>query len=110
MRLLIIFSLALAGASPVLAADPETNAVRVRHVTFADLNLASDSGRATLRHRTDRAIGEVCGDVEHSNLYDWASVGACKRAARASVNRQMTVAVANAITNQFRDETTLAAR
>jgi len=61
--------LVLAGSAN---ATPETtvwaaqvsSGVQSRHVSYADLNLESDAGMATLQRRIERAASEVCGSTD----------------------------------------------
>lgn len=106
MRILTLCSLALLTAVPAIA-QPD---VSVRRISYADLDLASNAGRTTLRHRVDHAISEVCGKTDPQTLADRPAASKCGRLAEESVSRQMTVAVAKAITGHPGNELLLAAR
>ncbi len=57
----LILVAAAALASPAMAAEPIGDSpAAVRQVHFADLNLESDAGRATLERRLDRAVKSLC--------------------------------------------------
>jgi UrcA family protein len=51
----IVAAAALLTAVPVLASD-----AGVKRVAYADLQLESDSGRAELQRRLDRAVASIC--------------------------------------------------
>ncbi|QYE33065.1 MULTISPECIES: UrcA family protein [Sphingosinicellaceae] len=109
MRNSALFSLAFLASAPSLAAGPLTGSVPIQHVSYADLNLASNAGQATLQHRVARAIDVVCGETYGAPLSVEATTKTCKRQALVSTARQMTVAVANATTQTGR-ETQIAIR
>jgi UrcA family protein len=59
----LILVAAAALAMPAAAAEP-VRASDVRAVSFADLNLESDAGRAELQRRMARAVSSLCS-VDH---------------------------------------------
>jgi UrcA family protein len=84
-----VYGLALAAtfvafAAPALAADRETSA-RIAH---GDLNLATESGVASLDRRIDQALGTLCRDQGVLPLYDQLASAKCRRMAAASVQPQ----------------------
>lgn len=109
MRPLTFFSLAFLASTPAFAAGPLTTSLPVQHVSYADLDLATNAGRVTLHHRVARAIDEVCGETYGGTLSIEAAIKTCKRQAMASTARQMTVAVASA-TTRGNSETLIAVR
>jgi UrcA family protein len=53
---------AAAISEPALAADPQGVQPGLRMVHFADLDLESDAGRATLERRLARAVQSICAE------------------------------------------------
>lgn len=96
MRASAFLALTLVTSASAVTAGPLTASAPVQHVSYADLDLTSDAGKASLHRRVLLAIGEVCGGDYSSPLAAQAATKACKRHALASAQRQMTVAVANA--------------
>ena len=73
-RILTPVALLAASAAAAIAQPPEQKSARdvlvvaeevqpTRHVTFADLNLASASGKRTLERRVRGAVDDVCGEA-----------------------------------------------
>jgi|HubBroStandDraft_1064217.scaffolds.fasta_scaffold06418_6 UrcA family protein len=93
----ILASLAcLMGAAQVLAAEPaETRSVSL---SYADLDLTSQAGAATLYHRIQGAAREVCG-YEDQRLALLPYVNRCNRSAIAravaAVNAPLLTAIAH---------------
>ncbi len=56
----------VAGAVHATASESDSENYEVVKVSYADLNLASDAGMATLKRRIDRAAEQVCGPQVHS--------------------------------------------
>ena len=76
----------LAGtASPALAAP----AAQTRIVTYADLDLGSAAGRATLDRRIGRAVRAVCGDAGIKDLNALRQVALCRDETRADAFAQL---------------------
>jgi UrcA family protein len=66
--LFLPFTTATAKEAPVVVTAPPQEAdLVVRHVSYADLDLALPGGRATLHERVSFAIGDVCAEA---NLFD----------------------------------------
>lgn len=86
-------TLTLAAASPAGATDivvaPEAVTVRVSH---ADLNLASEAGRARLERRIAGAARGMCGTSHPADLRMSALVGACRADAITSARIPTVVA------------------
>ena len=87
--------LASAFAAPVQAADRE---IRTLTVDYSDLNLASPSGVATLRHRLAIASRNVCGESDGHELAVRADMLACRDAALGKATRDLSRVIANAST------------
>jgi UrcA family protein len=77
-----IIAIAPAAAAP---SAPATYVVR-----YADLDLASEAGRATLDRRINHAVRMVCGTAGSVALQDRLSVEKCYAAARASAKAQIS--------------------
>lgn len=74
------------------AADGMSSTVR-----FADLDLASDAGAATLHARIAKAARAVCGgDVDQRDLSAMSAARTCRRVAMASAEPQEQLALASA--------------
>jgi UrcA family protein len=82
-------ALTAAIAQPIVVtpAPPDSTPV-IRHVSYADLNLALDAGVQTLQHRVDGAVVAVCSNAGPTDVQP------CQSGARASAQRQMDDAVA----------------
>ena len=109
MRTFTFFSLAFLASTSALAAGPLTASIPVQRVSYADLDLATRAGQATLQHRVAHVIDVVCGASYGGLLSEAVATKTCKRQALASTARQMTVAVANAATRTG-SETQIAVR
>lgn len=81
------FSLAIA-ATPVWA---ET--APVAHVSYADLDLSSPAGMATVEHRVNGAIAEVCGTPSPFDLHALRLAQQCRRTAKADAETRVAMAV-----------------
>ena len=86
-------------AVPAFAEDaPAAPTVRV---TAADLDLSSESGRATLDRRIDSAIRFVCSDAEYAPRSDLLnSNGRCRATARSVARSQRDALVAAVAANR----------
>ena len=77
----------LAGtASPAFAAAPEA---QTRIVRYADLNLDSAAGRATLDRRIGRAVRAVCGSAAIQDLNALRQVELCRDQTSAGAFAQL---------------------
>jgi UrcA family protein len=74
-------AIAPAAASP---SKPATHIVR-----YADLDLTSEAGRATLDRRINQAVRVVCGSASSAALQDRLSVERCSATARAYAKAQI---------------------
>lgn len=54
---------AIAQDKPAIVYGQRDELVQVRHVSYADLNLASKAGQSTLYHRVSGAVDDVCEDA-----------------------------------------------
>ena len=88
-RFLTVASAVLALAAAVPAVHAETTGQIVR-VSYADLNLATISGRHALDQRVSRAVNKACGERPSSNsdLDGMYAFQSCQKAARSSVSGQ----------------------
>jgi UrcA family protein len=78
-------------ASPVLA---KPIAPEVRTVAYADLDLSSTVGRATLDRRIAAAVREVCGEAASFDLARRHAVRECIAETRANVRLPASLATA----------------
>jgi UrcA family protein len=96
MKTLLLLAAAL-GAS--LAASPASAqavpAIRVQTVHLADLNLASDAGRARLDQRLRLAVETACGTASDSDLHGRNLVRRCRIETSRLVSRQRDAAIAS---------------
>jgi UrcA family protein len=87
-RKLVMLSALLFAGGTAQAADASSATVGTdvasTTVSYADLNLASQSGVATLYRRLARAADQVCGDREARSLREFAAFRECRA---ASLNR-----------------------
>ena len=72
-----------------VAAQSEQPTARV---SYADLNLSTPAGRATLDRRIQHAIDGMCGRAPSGNLDVAAPVWQCRSAAEASATSQRQLA------------------
>ena len=79
-------SILVGTASPALAEAP---AAQTQVVSYADLNLASAAGRATLDRRIDRAVRIVCGRVSIQDLNALRQVELCRDETQADAFAQL---------------------
>jgi UrcA family protein len=54
------------GKVPIVVTAPDENVV-ARHISYADLNLASATGERTLIRRVDGAVGDLCLEATGGN-------------------------------------------
>ena len=55
------------GKSPPIVVTAPDDYVVVRHISYADLNLASATGERTLNRRVDGAVSDLCLDATGGN-------------------------------------------
>jgi len=96
----------LALAGPARGKSPQTYVVTApspdtvsRHITYADLNLASSAGQSTLVHRVRYGVSDLCNEVtggnDGSNTYK-VHVMTCSTSAWNQANPQIERAVQRA--------------
>lgn len=94
----------LAVATPAPAKSPPVYVVApsdliTRHISYADLNLASAAGEQTLRHRVSSGVTELCdeasGGRDGSTAYRYNMIR-CSSAAWDQARPQMALAVQRA--------------
>ena len=81
---------ALAFATPAIA---QPTAITI---SFADLNLASSAGKATLDRRIAVAVRSICGSPHNLDLAAVSAARECAIEARASAKSQVSLAVERA--------------
>lgn len=87
--------------APAIAHDSPADVPQAR-VSYADLNLASDSGVAVLKRRVASAIDRIC-DSGSGTLREQMERHSCKTAAKRLADRDIDLAV-----NQARSDRALA--
>lgn len=90
---LSLFALLMPVPAAVRAADDAVN-VRTISVGFADLDLRSTAGRATLEKRLRSAIRRVCPDNPRLSEEDAGSQRQCRNGARTDAARRMAALLA----------------
>jgi UrcA family protein len=87
-------SLAAIGLSVAVLAMPAYGAEPVRSIRYADLNLTTEAGAATLERRISSAAISICGpnEVRRVDLID--SWNRCYNATVASATRSVNEAIA----------------
>ena len=63
----IIFAAPVAARPPVVVTAPSDASIVSRHITFADLNLASADGERTLNRRVEYGVGGLCNEAADGN-------------------------------------------
>ena len=79
-------SILVGTASPAIAAAPQAE---TRLVRYADLDLASAAGRATLDRRIDSAVRAVCGRASIQDLNAVHQVELCRDEAEDGAYAQL---------------------
>lgn len=89
--------LATALFAPVTAGATQAAEPRSVSVTFSDLNLASEEGRAALNRRIERAAQEACSAANtQTSTRVKTQYRACLAEARTSVGKKVEAAIAAA--------------
>lgn len=95
---------AIAVTSTGFAASANANAQarteRTATVSYADLDLASEDGKATLQGRLKGAVRKVCGSYDSKNLVDVQDHGKCMDQASASAKRATVTIMTAAASGQ----------
>ena len=78
-------------AAPALAQDASFRSVAV---SYADLDLGSEAGRATFDNRLRQAVREVCGSASSADLRGQNRVDACREDLTARAAQQRDIALA----------------
>ncbi len=99
-----IFTKALCAAAAIavsatgfsVSANAQTRVVRTAVVNYADLDLDSDDGRATLQGRLRGAVRKVCGSYDSRSLAEMRDHGICMDEANASAQRASVTIMAAA--------------
>ena len=75
-------------AAPAFAESPAAEIVETK-VSYADLNLSSAAGRATLDNRVKGAARFVCGSVDGPSIAEHNRHQKCRSSALAEANAQV---------------------
>lgn len=86
-------AIALAAIAMPLSAAQANEGASVS-VSYADLNLGTQTGQDIFDRRIDRAIEQVCGKMQGRPTFD-AAVHRCQVATKASAKQSRDLAVAN---------------
>ncbi len=78
-------------AAPALAQDANVRSVAV---SYADLDLGSEAGRATFDNRLRQAVREVCGVASSADLRGQNRVDECREDLTAHAAQQREIAIA----------------
>lgn len=95
--LLVMTPHASAGQRPIVVTSPAE--LVVRHISYADLNLASLSGEKTLKYRVGGAVRSLCDEVagpDTGDLQSTVAIMECGKDAWGQARPQMARAVARA--------------
>ncbi len=79
-----------------VSANAQSRTERTATVDYADLDLNSDDGQATLQGRLRGAVRKVCGSYDPKNLVDTQDHGSCMEEANASAQRASVTIMAAA--------------
>jgi UrcA family protein len=91
-----IRSIPLALAAAAISASPAAASFEGRQVNFADLDLGSPAGIATLDARIERAVRQICGDPSPASLQSQREVRRCRSETLSIVQAQRSDALARA--------------
>ena len=99
-----IFTKALCAAAAITvtatgfaaSANAQSQVVHTAVVSYADLDLNSEDGQATLQGRLKGAVRKVCGSYDPKNLVDTQDHGSCLKEANASAQRASVTIMAAA--------------
>lgn len=89
-------AIAVAATGFAASANAQGRIARTATVEYADLDLTSEDGQATLQGRLRGAVREVCGSVDSKNLTDVLDHGACMAEAKSSAQRARVTLMAAA--------------
>ena len=92
LKALIPIAIALTATVPALAQDADQ---RVARVPYGDLDLSSDTGRAALNQRIERAVRIVCTDPNGAGFADRALRAKCRTTAHTAAARARDEVLAN---------------
>ncbi len=81
-------------AAPAIAESPAGPVVQTT-VSYADLNLSSAAGRATLDSRIKGAARSVCGSPKAATLAEHTSIRDCREGAINGANAQLELVLAS---------------
>lgn len=63
-------------------------------VSYADLNLSTEAGKAQLNHRIEIAVREVCGSQQRNDLKSSMAVRSCTAKARENARSAVNAKIA----------------
>jgi UrcA family protein len=94
MKTMTSLAALLAASFAVVAPAAAQQPLRSVAVSYADLDLRSDAGRATLDHRLRIAIRDVCGHASPADLAGQNAAADCRRSLAGQVAAQREAAFA----------------
>jgi UrcA family protein len=100
------------GKAPIFVSAPNPADIVTRHISFADLNLASAAGEVTLNRRVDVAVSGLCSDAtggDDGSLTVKSATQRCHSSAWNQARPQIGQAVQRARDLAFRGSSLLAA-
>ena len=97
---LFLASLSAGSAAPPALAQEQTG--RTAIVKFADLDLSTPAGRATLDRRVKRAARHVCELAGPTSPTDFDRISACREQALSDAIRQIQLAAGSSAGNAER--------
>jgi UrcA family protein len=110
--LFLVASPALGRSGPIMVTASPPEDVVVRHVSYADLNLAADAGQRTLNRRVGAAVSSLCteasGGNDGSTGFKYSMIN-CSSGAWSDARPQIARAVQRAQELAFTGKTAIAA-
>ena len=110
--LFLVTSPAFGRSAPILVTASPPEEIVVRHVSYADLNLAADAGQRTLNRRVGTAVSSLCGEASGGNDGSTSfrySMIRCSNGAWSDARPQIARAVQRAQELAFTGKTAIAA-
>jgi UrcA family protein len=96
---ILLFLASLSAGPAALPAPAGEQTARTSIVRFADLDLTTSAGRATLDRRVKRAVKHVCAFAWPSRPTDFDQVSACREQALKDATRQIQLAAGSSADN-----------
>ncbi len=94
MKKLLLALAAVSAAAPLAASERDTR--QMARIHYADLDLTSVAGKATLDQRIKIAVRDLCAEDQQLGLAKRVEQMRCLRSAKKQVEAQRTLVIANA--------------